>query len=92
MKITSLGACSKCYLIMVRDIFTGVGRTALESKRGKSNFFMSHRRALYRFLEISPSAFPRTLYKTTRLEKIHRHGVRSKFVVRPEFVVEVSSC
>ena len=78
---------------MVRDIFTGVGRTALESKRGKSNFFfMSHRRALYRFLEISPSAFPRTLYKTTRLEKIHRHGVRSKFVVRPEFVVEVSSC
>ena len=37
------------------------------------------------------SAFPRTLYKTTRLEKVHRHGVRSKFVVRPEFVVEVSS-
>ena len=64
----------------------------MNPKGEKVIFFMSHRRARYRFLEISPSAFPRTLYKTTRLEKIHRHGVRSKFVVRPEFVVEVSSC
>ena len=41
---------------MVRDIFIGVGRTKLESKRGKSIFFMSHGRARYRFLEISPPA------------------------------------
>ena len=39
-------------------------------------------------LEESPG-YLRTLYKTQRVEKLHRHGVRSKFIVRPEAVVEV---
>ena len=29
-----------------------------------------------------------TQYKTTRLQRIHRHGSRSKYVVKPENVVE----
>ena len=31
----------------------------------------------------------RTLYKTRRLTKLLRHGVRSKYIVKPESVVEV---
>ena len=39
-------------------------------------------------LDESPG-YLKTLYKTQRVEKLHRHGVRSKFIVRPEAVVEV---
>ena len=39
-------------------------------------------------VEQSPG-YLRSLYKTRRLEKVHRHGVRSKYVVKPENVIEV---
>ena len=41
-------------------------------------------------LTASPG-YLRTLYKTSRQEKVHRHGVRSKFIVRPEAVLEVGN-
>ena len=39
-------------------------------------------------LRTSPG-YLRTLYKTRRLTKLLRHGVRSKYIVKPESVVEV---